>query len=359
MDHSVLLHSTGDARCDAIVLDVLTAFDEHFPGRLLSCYLRGSRATGAAVEGSDLDLLIIFTDRFSGMEEFERARAVCESLARTSPILLEVMLIGENRLYDETALDAALDVKLNCLPLFGSDIRALLPEFDATTYVRNVIHTPYYSYSAPVQRSSRIEYPLDHIEPASEFFGFDQWLIPDPRLGDVPSTKLLVATVGWTATALVARHAGVYVPNKAASAAMYASLIGDSWTPLVVDVQEWCRNRWHYLIPDADADAERAILRQLCDDALDFQNHFLRVYRDDALGELASGDPGRRLLAAERLGQITYPPGPSGRARTRGRPQCHPGRMIAEPHMRRPRTTTKGFRVLRKPFVCTGRDDRI
>lgn len=297
--------STGDELCDAVVVGVLEAFDEHFPGRLLSCDLRGSRAAGVAVEGSDLDLLIVFADRFSGMEEFERARAVCDRCAASSPILLEIMLIGENRLNDEDALDAALDVRLNCRLLSGTDIRDKLPEFDAATYLRNVIHTPYYSYAAPAQRGPRIAYPLDHIDPEGDFVGFDQWLIPHPAGPDTPSTKLLVATVGWTATALVARRSGSYVPNKAASASMYAGLVGDSWTPLVHDVHAWCRNAWHYRIPDTDA--ERSTLRQMCGDALAFQNHFLRVYRDYALDELASGDADRQRLAADRLDQITYP----------------------------------------------------
>ena len=141
-----------------------------------------------------------------------------------------------------------------------------------------------------------------------EFYGFDQWLIPGPAGPGTPSTKLLVATVGWTATALVARRFGVYVPDKAASASMYADLIGDAWTPLVHDVHEWCRNRWHYPAPESDA--ERSILRGMSGDALDFQNHFLRIYRNDALDELASGDPGRQRLAAERLEQITSPGDP-------------------------------------------------
>lgn len=129
--------------------------------------------------------------------------------------------------------------------------------------------------------------------------------VPGPDGVDRPSTKLLVASVGWTATAIVALRSGLYVPDKAACVELYRKHVADRWTGFVAQVHELCRNRWHYRIPSEDAD--RQTLRALCNRALDFQNHFLTLYRQYQLGELASGDASRRQLAAQRLEQIVFP----------------------------------------------------
>jgi len=300
-----LLNSTGDGRCDKIVQGLLGAFEVAFGGRVHSCYLRGSRASGSSVDGSDLDLYVVFKDRFIDVDEFERARLLCGCCARMSPVLLEVVLIGERRLHDSDALDAALDLQLGTRLLFGDDFRAGLPGFDATRYVRNVVHTPYYSYSMPEQRGKRLICPLRHIDPTGEFYGFDQWLVPGRDGADVPSTKLLVATVGWTATATVAMRTGTYVRDKTASVRLYLEHVGDEWASLVADVQHLCRDGWHYLLPTGSAD--RRVLRELCVRALDFQNHYLRFYLEYQLSELASGDAERQLLAVRRLDQIVFP----------------------------------------------------
>lgn len=70
-------------------------------------------------------------------------------------------------------------------------------------------------------------------------------------------------------------------------------------------MHDLCRNRWRYQVPPGDGD--RQTLRDLCRRALDFQNHFLRLYRQYQLAELESGDEERRQLAALRLQQIVFP----------------------------------------------------
>jgi hypothetical protein len=86
--------------------------------------------------------------------------------------------------------------------VYGEDIRPQLPDPPADEYVRAVVHAPYFSYTYPPQRrdGQPLTYPLDHIDPEGACYGFDQWLIPGPDGADIPSTKLLVATVGWTAS---------------------------------------------------------------------------------------------------------------------------------------------------------------
>lgn len=51
----------------------------------------------------------------------------------------------------------------------------------------------------------------------------------------------------------------------------------------------------------------RRTLRDLCDQALNFENHFLTIYRKYQLAELASADPERQNLAIQRLREIVFP----------------------------------------------------
>lgn len=59
-----LIASTGDQGCDKIVRSVIGIFESTFRDRVRGYYLRGSRASGTSIEGSDIDLFLIFKDRF-------------------------------------------------------------------------------------------------------------------------------------------------------------------------------------------------------------------------------------------------------------------------------------------------------
>ncbi|MFG1813864.1 nucleotidyltransferase domain-containing protein [Kribbella sp. NPDC049174] len=302
MTEPELIESTGDRQCDRIAQGVIGIFETAFPGRVRGFYLRGSHASGTSIEGSDLDLFIVFKDRFADSAEYERARALSEHCGQLTPMLLEILLVGERGLRQPSGVGAALNLKLATRHLYGEDIRAELPSYDADTYVRSVVHTPYVSYTFPVQRrNGPLVYPLDHIDPDGPFFGFGQWKDGSGR----PSTKLLIATVGWTATAIIALQSGQYVRDKAACVELYQEHVADQWTDLVTRVHDLCRNRWHNQLPSSAPD--RQTLRELCDHTLDFQNHFLELYRQYQRAELASGDADRQQLAAQRLTEIVFP----------------------------------------------------
>lgn len=298
---------TGDRGVDRIIEGVVGIFGQAFPGRIRAVYLRGSHASGSSTAGSDIDLFVVFEDGFGDRDEHEAAQAVCRHCALLTSVMLEIIPLSEEQLHDERQLAIALALKLGTRLVSGTDIRPELPELDSTRYVRSVVHTPCYSYIFPEKRRQAgvLSYPLEHLEAEGPFFGYDQWLMPGPDGVEVPSTKLLVASVGWTATALIALRTRKYVSDKANCVELYQSDVADEWTELVVDVHEHCRNRWRYRVPDSVAD--RRTLRELCARALPFQNHYLERYRGYQLDELRSGDPDRQRLAARRLQVVVFP----------------------------------------------------
>jgi hypothetical protein len=155
------------------------------------------------------------------------------------------------------------------------------------------------SYTYPVQwrNANSLVYPLHHIDRDGPFFGYDQWTMPGPDSSDRPSTNAhrLGRLDGDRDLAV---RSGQYVRDKAACVELYQKRVAGQWTDLVAQVHDLCRNRWHYQLPSGDAD--RQTLRALCRRALDFQNHFLALYRQYQLAELASADADRQQLS--RLG---------------------------------------------------------
>ena len=55
---------------------MIEIFVAAFPGRVRGVYLRGSHASGTSIDGCDLDLFVVFKDRFVDGAEYERARAL-------------------------------------------------------------------------------------------------------------------------------------------------------------------------------------------------------------------------------------------------------------------------------------------
>lgn len=308
MAEVVLRQSTGDPAADRIVRGVIGIFEQAFPDRVRGYYLRGSYARGTPTLGSDLDLFVVFPDRLD-RAEVARARELSGHCALLSPILLEIITVSAHQLARPANLPLALNLKLATRLLYGQDIRATLPELSVDEYVRSVVDIPCHNYRY-ARDGSMLTYPLEHIDPTGEWLGFDRMEIPGAGGASTGSTKLLVATVCWTATGLIAMRAGVYVPDKAAAVAAYQEHVADEWNGLVVRVYELCRDRWHYRIPTGSRD--RRELRDLCERALAFQNHFLRCYREFQLAELRSGAPERQALAAQRLDQVRFPTGRGG-----------------------------------------------
>lgn len=304
MAEVTLRESSGDPAMDRIVRGVIGVLGQVFADRIRGYYLRGSYATGTSTAHSDLDMFVVFRDRMT-RDEAERAVSLCGACGLLCPVPLEIVVVSEHQLRQAANLVIALNLKRATRLLSGEDIRGGLPAWQPEAYMRAVVGAPSYNYAHARRRhASDLTYPLSHIDPDGPWYGFDQWPVPDPDGREVPSTKLLVASVCWTATALVALRTGRYVADKGESVALYAEHVGDEWTDLVTAVYKFCRNRWGYRIPAGKG--ERRKLHAMCERALAFQNHFLGHYREYLLAELRSAEPDRQELAARRLGQTRF-----------------------------------------------------
>jgi hypothetical protein len=65
---------------------------------------------------------------------------------------------------------------------------------------------------------------------------------------------------------------------------VYEKWISDEWAPLLEDIYHWCRGKWNYLIPGNVGERHR--LRAICARVLEFENHYLDIYKPFLLGEL-------------------------------------------------------------------------
>ena len=303
-DLYTLAYLTEHPKINQILQGVIGVFEKVFLQRIRGYYLEGSFGNGSTVTNSDLDMYVIFKESFSSPVEAMTAVSLSRSCAQISPILLEIKPGAELDLYQAEHAGIALNFKYSTQFLYGEDIRNQIPTFTPDDWIWWAMRAP--QTSLRVIRSARtLVFPLQQPNAQAEFYGYDRQTIPGADGIDCPSSKWLVATVGWIATALVAHQRGQYAGSKREAVQLYKTQINDQWTTLVDQVYEQCRNRWNYLIPDGDA--ERQILRSLCQSALEFSNHYLMVYRDFALRELCEGSPAHQLLTVKNLAQVIYP----------------------------------------------------
>jgi hypothetical protein len=166
------------------------------------------------------------------------------------------------------------------------------------------MHSSYYRLGSLFGRTAPVRSPLTYPDPAGEFFGYDRRPV---RLADgslESSTRDLIRATGWEATALIAWRAGGYVARKSDCHRLYQQHIGDKWAPLLATIYQNCRQQWNYRIPTSPAD--RALLRQLCGRALEFENAFLAAYKSYLLGELQGADTEGRRCAHETLERMPF-----------------------------------------------------
>jgi hypothetical protein len=299
-----LVNPTHRPTIDRILQGVIGVFEQAFPERVRGYYLRGSHRNGSSVPNSDLDLYVIFKEDFRDPMEMQKAVKLCESCALISPMLLEIAPGGEVHLGRVELSGLTLNFKRSTQFLYGEDIRDKITAPSSETWIRWAMHSPLSSFIEERPHLDVLVFPLDYPAPEAEFYGYDRQTLPCSDSGEQPSTKWLVATNCWLATALVALRTGRYVGSKREAVEMYKAEIGDEWTDFIEQAYD-CRGQWHYLIPIEKVD--RQALRHLCQRALGFGNHFLDIYQDFLLRELHHDQSEAQLPALRSLKRIVYP----------------------------------------------------
>src|SRR3712207_6416292 len=121
MDAITLLNSTDNDRIDQVLRGVVRIFETVFPDRVRGYYLIGSYGNGSAVPASDLDLGILFKDRYRDDAEPEKAIRRCQDCEAISGMLLEMWVLSEERLGQPDRLGIALQLRFSSLPICGED----------------------------------------------------------------------------------------------------------------------------------------------------------------------------------------------------------------------------------------------
>jgi len=220
--------------------------------------------------------------------------------ASTDDVEIDIVIADE----EDLSRGAYPTLKLGSRCVYGEDIRDSLALLPIEGWTRQRMHAAYTRIVRIFDRPVPARYPLTYLDPRGDYYGYDNRTVRLPDGRDVPSTRNLIRVTGWAATALLALRGGDYVARKSDCQATYQRHIGDEWTDLLDDLYRRCRTDWRYLIPASDGD--RAALRALCQRALQFENHFLLVYRDYARSELHDGDNRAREAALSMLARTPY-----------------------------------------------------
>lgn len=301
MEDVTLVGMTDDMNLNANLYGFVGLAQAVFPERIRAYFMLGSHVTSEAVGASDIDLVMVFADRFQDGEQarFELFRRYISSLGR---LPLDVSAAEESRLL----ADGAANLKTSSLLLMGEDLRERIPLMPMDKWLRHCMHRPYIFMERSRSRSfdEPLRYPLAYPDATGALYGYDHRMHMEADGSMHRSIKELVTLSCWLATALLAQRAGVYAFSKSDAVAAYQTRVNDTWAPLFTEILE-CRKRWGYRVPEAPED--QAHLRSLCARMLEAENAFLALYKDYLLGELRSGDAQGRLLAARHLGLILYP----------------------------------------------------
>jgi len=77
---------------------MLKGFEEKFPGVVLACFVEGGYAGSYEIEGSDLDLVIVYAGGFDAALERQLLETL-QSYDNESPVELDITLGSETFLY--------------------------------------------------------------------------------------------------------------------------------------------------------------------------------------------------------------------------------------------------------------------
>jgi predicted nucleotidyltransferase len=291
-------NATGNAAVDRILEVSMCTLDQIFPGRIRAIYLSGSYTGADATPASDIDGLVVFHGDLTD-EESRRFANAMHRLSQRSGVLVDLGPRGERDLYRQGELPAkAASRRLIC----GDDVRAAVPAMPLWHYTSLIMRGSWFYFSLVRGAESRLAYPLGYPDPAGEFFGYERNGLHSLDGWVGPGLKAFVGGMTLAASTLVAIKAAVGVVTSADSVASYRTYVSDRWTNWLAEVYGQCKVRWAYGIPQSPP--ERQALRELCHQALDYENHYLAVCQQYLTAELLQPELSRQNIAAECLQQI-------------------------------------------------------
>ncbi len=294
-----LISSTHNILADFILRNILEMFEAKFPERIRAYYVEGSYANASSVTTSDLDVLLIYKNKFHDGEA-QKVEELANQLENESTIELDIEAVDEQSL----TKGVSPTLKLGSSFLYGEDIRDSLSLMSLEEWTRDRMHSSLWRTVHLCNRPFLIRYPLTYPDQQGEFYGYDARMLRLPNGQEVHCTRDLIRLVGWSATAMIAFKAGRYVARKSECHKMYQACFDDKWGQLLQDIYELCRGQWNYLIPDDLKERKR--LRAICERTLYFENHFLQVYKEFVLTELRSADTKVVRQALSVLQKIVY-----------------------------------------------------
>lgn len=294
-----LSFSTGHAKADRVLRDVVGTLETVFPNLLRAYYLSGSYAEGTAVSTSDIDLTVILKEEPADAVR-KRFGGVMQFISLNSPVDVDITPIVEGLVNEHPARGR---LKHLSQLVYGADIREGIVPPSFEDYLPWLMHGPTACFARARGNPPVLRFPLAFPDPSGEFYGYDYGKVRSVDGKTRPSTKELVGSTGWSAAALIALRARREV-SKGNRVQVYRECIDDEWAPLLEEIHGYCRDAWEYLIPEG-AD-ERRRLKRLCEGALEFENHFLSVYREYLGGRLRESDEAGKLLAVKCLAQVDF-----------------------------------------------------
>ena len=181
------------------------AYWKRFSDRIMAAYVTGSHAGGYAVPGSDIDLVFVLAGAVTEQDRNASA-ALTKELHGTTRLGLDLDLVGSN-----DAVRPAL--KLDSVLVRGSDVRDRLSVMPLTDWIAERRYAACWLMSHLFGGPGIAQIPLAFPDEAGEFFGYntDRGGVSD---GPEGSTKDLVRSTSWAATALVATESECFLTSK-------------------------------------------------------------------------------------------------------------------------------------------------
>lgn len=294
-----LYYATGHAKVDRILRDIVGTLETVFPNLFRAYYLSGSYAEGTAVRTSDIDLFVIFKEEPADAVK-KKFGGVTQFISLNCPVDVDFTPLVEGLVNEHPARGK---LKGSSVLIYGTDIREGIVPPSFEEYLPWLMHGPTACFARARGNPPMLRFPLAFPDPSGEFYGYDRGKVRSIDGKTWPSTKEMVGSTGWSAVALIGlrAHRDVLKSNRVQ---VYRECINDEWTPLLEEIHAYCRDAWEYLIPEG-AD-ERRRLKLLCKSALEFENHFLSVYREYLRRQLHEADDNGKLLAVKCLGQVDF-----------------------------------------------------